>query len=843
MGVDFNDIRIPVTVGGVTFKNPFYVASGPTTKSVRQLLRIEETGWAGASIKLSIDPAPYINRKPRYSLFRDRNALAFTAEKRLTFAEGLRLIEEARPKLHDLVLMANITYAGDDGVEGWVNMARRFQEAGADIIELNMCCPNMSYNLELTSGGAQTAARQTGASMGQHADVASEIVRAIKGEISIPLFVKLTPEGGQIAHVAKALFEAGADAVGGTANRLGMPPIDLEDPGRAYYHLQEEISMGCHCGPWLKPLAQRDTYEIRKVCGMAPDVTATGGIANWRDAVEMILCGGTLLGVCAETLISGYDIVRPMIRGLSDYMQAHGYADLSQMRGLVVPEVRTATDVTLHAGYARIKAPNLSAPCKSACPHHVPVQAYVQKIARRDYRAAYDLITSASALQGLCALACTHPCEDACVRAGVDAPVKIRALKRFVLEYGRALGWKPAGAAEANGLRVAVVGAGPRGLSCAAELARAGYGVTVFEKEAKAGGLLRHAAPEYACDPAALDREVGALEALGVRLECGKALGRDFTAADLKRAGFAAMFIATGAAEVQPLGLPGEELAVDALAFLRALREGRRPPLNGRVAVVGADFAAVEAARSIRRLGADRVALIWTDARPRGGWFREALQLAREEGVSVIEGARPLEVLADGLRLDRDGAELTLLCGAVLLAHPRAAKASEGGEAAGLFIQADDGLTGRDGIIDAITAGRNAAAAIDRELRGDSAALAPVAPVRTVSVEGVRARHGYIKKDAHPLKLEGAPEVRMADFAPHSRAMTEEEAVREAQRCLNCGCGEGCQLCKTICCDFAPQIVGPDRLAIDPEACVACGMCFNRCPNGNIEMVDLGEKV
>ena len=83
----------------------------------------------------------------------------------------------------------------------------------------------------------------------------------------------------------------------------------------------------------------------------------------------------------------------------------------------------------------------------------------------------------------------------------------------------------------------------------------------------------------------------------------------------------------------------------------------------------------------------------------------------------------------------------------------------------------------------------------------------------------------------------------MADFAPHSRAMTEEEAVREAQRCLNCGCGEGCQLCKTICCDFAPQIVGPDRLAIDPKACVACGMCFNRCPNGNIEMVDLGEKV
>ena len=95
------DIRIPVKVGGVTFKNPFYVASGPTTKNVRQLQRIEETGWAAASIKLSIDPAPYINRKPRYGLFDETNALAFTAEKRLTFQEGLTLIEDAKKVLSD----------------------------------------------------------------------------------------------------------------------------------------------------------------------------------------------------------------------------------------------------------------------------------------------------------------------------------------------------------------------------------------------------------------------------------------------------------------------------------------------------------------------------------------------------------------------------------------------------------------------------------------------------------------------------------------------------------------------------------------------------------------------
>ena len=188
------DIRIPVTIGGVTFKNPFFVASGPTTKSVRQLIEIERTGWAAASIKLSIDPAPYINRKPRYSLFKDRDALAFTAEKRLTFQEGLQLIRDAKPKLHDLLLMANITYAGDNGVDGWVNMAVEFEKAGADIIELNMCCPNMSYNVEMTSGGGCSAKKQTGASMGQNANVAAEIEDTYWVEIDYEQLLTWNPE-------------------------------------------------------------------------------------------------------------------------------------------------------------------------------------------------------------------------------------------------------------------------------------------------------------------------------------------------------------------------------------------------------------------------------------------------------------------------------------------------------------------------------------------------------------------------------------------------------------------------------------------------------------------------
>ena len=852
------DIRIPVTIGGVTFKNPFFVASGPTTKSVKQLIRIEETGWAAASIKLSIDPAPYINRKPRYSLFKDRDALAFTAEKRLTFQEGLKLIQDAKPHLHDLLLMANITYAGDEGPAGWANMAKKFEEVGADIIELNMCCPNMSYNVEMTSGGNCSAKKQTGASMGQQADVAAEIVRAVKAAISIPLFVKLTPEGGQIAKVAKALYEAGADAVGGTGNRLGMPPIDIDDPGKAFYHLQKEISMGCHCGKWLKPLAQRDTYEIRKVCGMDAPIMAAGGITNWRDAVEMVLCGGTLLGVCAETLISGYDICRPMIAGLDKYMQEHGYTDLAQMRGLVVPEVRTANDVTLFAGYAKVKEPNLSAPCKSACPHHVPTQAYIQKIAKGEYKEAFDLITGKNPLQNICALVCNHPCEDACIRSGYDSPVKIRQLKRFVLDYGRKQGWTPAwAAAPNNGHKVAVIGAGPAGMACAAELRKGGYEVTVFEKNATAGGKLAYGMPNFVLDKNVLGEEVKSLSAQGVKFEFGKTLGKDITVESLKKDGFEAIFAAIGNEKKVQSQITGSEKAMDALELLKKVSIGEKVAVGETVAVIGKGFAAMDAARTAIRLGAKRVNLLWSGAYSKGTADQEALALAQEEGVVLLDNTAVTEITETGVSLERGGIEMNVPCNQVILANEYIANADAlaGVETKNGFIKIANGKTNLEGVyaggnavrsanvITAIAAGKNAAAVIDKEIRGEQATLEGVPATKTVNPEIVRQRTGYLKKDANKLNLNAPAAERIAGFAVSERVMTEEEAQKEASRCLNCGCGEGCQLCKTICTDFAPEIIDADTMHIRKEECVACGMCFNRCPNGNIEMVNLGHTV
>ncbi|HUT58477.1 MAG TPA: hypothetical protein VNA25_11590, partial [Phycisphaerae bacterium] len=144
----YTDFEIPVTAAGVRFRNPFYVSSGPTTMTVEQLVKADECGWGGASLKLTVDPLPYINRHPRYGYYPDKGFLSFTAERRLTLDELLKLIDAGRQKAKDLVLMSNITYAGD-GVAGWASMAKRCEAAGAHINELNMCCPNMSFNVEL----------------------------------------------------------------------------------------------------------------------------------------------------------------------------------------------------------------------------------------------------------------------------------------------------------------------------------------------------------------------------------------------------------------------------------------------------------------------------------------------------------------------------------------------------------------------------------------------------------------------------------------------------------------------------------------------------------------------
>ena len=844
---------MPVTIAGLTFKNPFYVASGPTTKSLKQLIRIQETGWAAASIKLIIAPTPYINRKPRYGLFANQTALAFTTEKRLTYEEGLKLIEDGKKHCKELLLFANITYAGDEGIAGWVEMSKAYESAGSDVIELNMCCPNMSYNLQLTTGDSEASAKKTGASLGQLAGAVAEIVAAVKKEVKVPVFVKLTPEGGQIANVAKALFAAGADAVGGTANRMGIAAIDLEAPTRSTYHFQDEISMSCHSGPWIAPLALRDTYEIRKVCGPETRMMAAGGVTDWQDAVRMIMCGADLVGVCTATLTQGYDIARPMLDGVKRYMDSHGYSDPRQMRDLIVSEVKTATEVTLYSGYAKITNPHLAAPCKAACPHHIPAQAYIRSVAKRDFKSAYDFIVSKNPLQTVCGYVCNHVCEDACTLGLYGNPVKIKAIKQFLMEYGaRAGGASPPVTRAKRNKRVAVVGSGPAGLSCAYSLVQAGYDVAIFEREQELGGALRYAIPAFRLPRSVVDKQLDMLKGMGIVFKTGIAFGKDVTIDSLKSEGYEAVFIGIGAQKSTPLGILGEDSmgVISALDFLRenCLRETDKKRDLGNVVVVGGGFTAIDSARTAVRLGAKSVYVAYRRTREEMPAAKEEIEVAEAEGISFIYLAAPVRVVSSdgkvaGLELcvqtlgkkdesqrrrpeQVNGASFTLKCDTIICAIGQKAEMDV------LALATDEGavFTGGDAVkvdsvIAAIAAGKRAAVSIDKRLSGDNAVLEWDPEFTAVNPYDVLSRVPFVA----PGK-EGR-----TDY--FERVMTEDEAVAEALRCLNCGCGEGCQRCKTICCDFAPIIAGTDCVVINKDDCVACGMCYNLCPNRNIEMI------
>ena len=163
---------------------------------------------------------------------------AFTAETRLRFEEGLRLMERARKDTSELILYANMAYAGENGVEGWVSMAKKYEEAGAHVIELNMCCPNMSFNVD-SSGGRST--QLSGASVGSVPELVSQIAADVQKAVGIPVFVKLTPEGGKIGQVAKACFDAGVVCAGTTANRLAIVDFDIYQPTRGIHHLPDSL--------------------------------------------------------------------------------------------------------------------------------------------------------------------------------------------------------------------------------------------------------------------------------------------------------------------------------------------------------------------------------------------------------------------------------------------------------------------------------------------------------------------------------------------------------------------------------------------------------------------------
>ena len=301
-------------------------------------------------------------------------------------------------------------------------------------------------------------------------------------------------------------------------------------------------------------------------------------------------------------------------------------------------------------------------PCVNGCPVGINIPAFIQKINDRDFRAAYDVITSTNLLPAICGRVCPqeNQCEGVCTVGDTLEPVAIGRLERFVGDRAVEAGWVNVPYIESTAFRIGVVGAGPAGMACAADMAKAGCEVTVFEAFHESGGVLRYGIPEFRLPNPVIDAEMGNLEKLGIQFECNTLVGRLFTIEQMiDELGFHAVFVGTGAGYPSMLGVPGDSLngvlSANELLTRCNLMHARdfpdydtpMPPAR-RVAVVGAGNTAMDAMRVCLRLGAEEVYCVYRRSRAEAPARAEEVHHSEQEGVLFKWLTNPVEILDDG---------------------------------------------------------------------------------------------------------------------------------------------------------------------------------------------------
>jgi len=477
--------------------------------------------------------------------------------------------------------------------------------------------------------------------------------------------------------------------------------------------------------------------------------------------------------------------------------------------------------------------PTPIAPCQEACPAGTDAGRYVGLVAAGRYDDAYAVAAEVNPFPSVCGWICTAPCESACRRGVLDEPISIRTIKRFAAEHGKLPAVPKPTVTRAE--KVAIVGGGPAGMSAAYYLARLGYPVTVLEAMPVPGGMMAIGIPEYRLPRDVLQEEIARIVGLGVELRLDTAMGRDFGLPDLEREGFKAIFLATGASKSRRLGVPGDDQrgVIPATRFLKEVNLGEHPRLSGDVIVVGGGSTAMDAARSARRSGAASVTIVYRRGRKDMPAQVEEVEAAAREGIAIAEGLAPTEVVG------RDGAVVALRCdqmrptggtgsggratweptgesrelpaAAILVAIGEEPDPSILPEGAGIEVSGWAGIvadprtlaTGRAGIfaggdvvsgpktiIEAVAAGRRAAASIHEYLAGVAHGEAEI----FAAVRYRTAPELSLDLDIAPRPRVHAalPVVDTATFIANQPGFTEAEVMAEASRCFRCDAVYGC---------------------------------------------------
>jgi NADH-quinone oxidoreductase subunit F len=473
----------------------------------------------------------------------------------------------------------------------------------------------------------------------------------------------------------------------------------------------------------------------------------------------------------------------------------------------------------------------VGAPCQTACPLGTEAWRYVALVEQGDYDGAYRVLREPNPLPSVCARVCNHPCEEKCkLGATGDDPVAIRALKRFVTDRADPASYEPARTAEGEGKRVAVVGAGPAGLAAAHYLSLAGHRVTIYEAEGKPGGMLIAAIPAYRLPRDVLEAEIDALLDESVTLELNKVLGRDITADGLLENGYDAVFLALGAHRSRKLDVPGEEAqgVYPSMHFLKAFNLHGESLARGRVGIVGGGNSAVDAARvAIRQEGVDSVTIYYRRTSDEMPAYEEEIEAALDEGVELVTLVSPAAVNQTKGRLTgvefiknelgtRDasgrrkpvavsGSEYVVPLDTLVVAISEAPETEGVGpevavtewgtvatnpetfETAKTAVFAGgDVVRGPNTVVEALADGKNAAAVIDRYLRGEELTVPAQARLPEVYVPPAQEAETETPVPARATMpcLESAK--RTGNFAEVELGLTEDAARREARRCLRC---------------------------------------------------------
>ena len=496
-----------------------------------------------------------------------------------------------------------------------------------------------------------------------------------------------------------------------------------------------------------------------------------------------------------------------------------------------------------------------TAPCKTACPAHIAVQGYLKLAAQGKYKEALQLIKRDNPFPAVCGRICNRRCEDACTRGTIDQAVAIDEVKRFIAQQDlnaetRFVPEKVIPKVDGEfEEKIAIIGGGPAGLSCAYYLAEKGYRPTVFEKEKQPGGMLMHGIPEFRLEKDVIEAEIDVLRALGVEFRCGVEVGRDVTIPELREQGYKGFYVAIGLQSGGKLGVPGED-AEGVKAGIELMREVNlegKKSLSGRVVVIGGGNIGADVARTALRCGAEKVSLYCLedyDSMPMGVEDRTECE---EDGIEIHAGWGQTEILAEngkcsGIRFRKclsvrnaegrfaptfdDNATEEVPCDMVLycigqkvdwkgLLTGTAVELNPNGTAKAdpvtyqtaepdIFVGGDV-YTGQKFAIDAIAAGKQGAVSLHRWVQDATLTIG-------------RDKREFIELDKNNLLLEeasydntprqriGYNETLRKTFKDGRVAFTEEQVKAETARCLGCGAS-----------------------VVDPNKCIGCGICTTRC--------------